>query len=83
MKTILDPLTESLRKALLQPTSDGFTIVELVEKSGLSATNHSKEKIRRYVRAEITAGRLVAQMGRRPSISGHPVAVPIFLPVKK
>lgn len=74
-------LTDALRAALTIPTPEGFTVAELVAQAGLPMTDHARTKIRRFLSGEIASGRVVAQIGRRQSITGHPVATPIYLPV--
>lgn len=81
----MSDLISSLQSALATPPSkDGFTVVELCEKVGLDHNNnHNRDKVRKFIRVEIAAGRLIGKMGHRPSITGNVTAVPVFLPVTK
>lgn len=78
-----DDWLKAMQDALQQqPAADGFTVAELVAQAGLTNNDHSRAKIRHFLRTEIAAGNVIGQMGRRPSITGHLVAVPVYVPTK-
>lgn len=76
------PMVEAIQAALATPQQDGFTVVELIAQAGLPASDHSRAKVRAFLKAEIVAGRVTSRIGRRVSIAGVPVAIPIYLPVR-
>jgi hypothetical protein len=75
-------LITALQAATTQSTTDGFTVTELIAQVGLSLNDNSRRKVRKFLQGEIAAGRVTSKIGLRPSITGHAVATPVYVPVE-
>ena len=72
-------LQEAWNKAAAKKDEpSGLSVGQLLERASLPDTIYHRLAIRRFIKAEIAAGRAIASWGARPSIDGYMRTVPVY-----
>jgi len=63
--------------------TEGYTVTELLAKAGMADRNYWREKLRRFLKQEILAGRIIGTQGFRTNLIGSRVSIPVYRPISK